>query len=456
MRTRIAIWSIIALVAVFCNGKVLGVPNQYVLEFDNELDDYVSVPHHADFNAIDDGAANTWTLECWINARSHGRIFEKNYFSFYTRPTAALRFSNNIGGNATTIDNVFQWNTWVHVAVVKEAGSNLKFYVNGQQVGSPIACPTLTPNTNLLLIGNNYSYDRGFDGFIDEFRISNINRNPGTYITLGTTSAPLGADTNTIAYWNCDEGSGTVIHSQQGAGFASHDGTFGPVHGAFDPEWRLWSYTQQDLPLPAELTSFYADNGDGKVILHWTTQSEQENAGFYIYRSVNQNDGFQRINGSIIPSQGNSEGVQNYTYEDTRVVNGIAYYYKISDEDINGQETMHNFLAVGIPGVDLGGLTVEQAILSGQLAQYRLGQNYPNPFNPITNISFQVLDAGKVHINLYNIRGEKLRTLIGGQEYDPGTYSVSVNMDGAASGIYYYELRGDRGFRTVKKMLFVQ
>jgi hypothetical protein len=360
-----------------------------------------------------------------------------------------------LGGNATTADNVFEWNTWAHIAVVKTTGSNLIFYVNGQQVGSPIACPTLTPSADNLIIGNNYFYNRGMDGFIDELRISNIARDPGTYITTGRTSPPLGADDNTIAYWNCDEGTGIVIHSQQGASFSAHDGTFGPIHGAFDPEWRSWSYPAQSLPLPIELTSFYAENGNGVVRLHWVTQSEQENAGFYIYRSVNQNDGFQRINGALIPSQGNSAGTQTYTYDDTRVVNGIPYYYKISDEDINGQETMHNFLVVGIPGVDLGGLTVEEAILNGQLAQYRLEQNYPNPFNPTTTIAFRVLETGKVYLSLYNIRGERIRTLIGGQDYEPGSYNVSVNMDGLSSGIYYYELRGDRGFRTVKKMLFV-
>jgi hypothetical protein len=190
-------------------------------------------------------------------------------------------------------------------------------------------------------------------------------------------------------------------------------------------------------------------------MLHWTTDSEHENAGFYIYRSLNRENGFARINSSIIPSAGNNEGIQAYSYEDHLVNNGIPYYYKISDEDINGYETMHNFLAVGIPGVDLGGMTVEEALLSGQLAQYRLEQNYPNPFNPTTTISFLVMDEGRVDLNLYNVRGERVRTLIDGQVYDAGHYALPVSMQGLASGIYYYELKGDRGFRTVRKMLFV-
>jgi hypothetical protein len=453
------VWWLIGIIsALFLCSLAFGVPNQYILEYDDEADDFVSVPHHSDFDAIDDGTSDTWTLEAWIYTRSHGRIFDKLYWSFYTRPDGALRFSNNAGGNATTSAGAVTWDTWAHVAVVKESGSNLKFYVNGSQVGSPIACPTLDLTTDTLIIGNGPYAVRGHNGFMDEFRISNIARDPGTYInaTYYTTTAPLGADDNTIAYWNCDEGSGTTLNSQQGSGFSSHNGTFGDVHGAFDPAWQTWNYPAQTLPLPSELTSFYAENGDGVVILHWTTQSEIENAGFHIYRSLKQNQGFQRINGSIIPSQGSSPGPQVYTYEDQHVSNGVAYYYKISDEDINGHETMHNFLAVGIPGVDLGGMTVEQAILNGQLAQYRLEQNYPNPFNPSTNITFTVLDAGEVYLSVYNVRGEKVRTMIGGDVYEAGTYSVPVNMEGLASGIYYYELKGDRGFRTVRKMLFVR
>jgi len=190
--------------------------------------------------------------------------------------------------------------------------------------------------------------------------------------------------------------------------------------------------------------------------LHWTTESEIENAGFFVYRSTNQNSGFQRINRSIIPRQGNSAGTQNYTYVDHHVTNGIAYYYQISDQDINGYETIHNFLAIGFPGVDLGGFSVEEALLNGTIAQYRLEQNYPNPFNATTTISFIVLEQGEVQISLYNIKGEKVRTLIGGDIYEPGNYQVSLNMDDMATGVYYYEMRGDQGFRTVRKMLYVR
>ena len=456
MRRKTACLVVGAMSIVLMWSLAFGVPNQYILEYSNELDNYIAVNHHADFDAIDDGTNDTWTLEAWIFPRSHGRIFDKGYFAFYTRPTAALRFANDLGGYSTTADNAVTWNTWQHVAVVKDIGSNLKFYVNGVQFGPALACPTLGITADSLVIGNNFFANRGFDGFMDELRISNIARDPSTYITSGVGSSPLGVDDNTIAYWNCDEGSGTTLLSQQGTGFSAHNGIFGIVHGGMSPTYRLWNYAAEDLPLPAELTTFFAENGNGNVILHWTTESELENAGFHIYRSMNRENGFQRINSSIIPSAGNSEITQIYTYEDHHVTNGIPYYYKISEEDINGHETMHNFLAIGIPGVDLNGLTVEQALLNGQLAQYRLEQNYPNPFNPSTTISFLVLDAGAVEMNLYNVRGERVRTLIQGEKFEAGQYSVPVNLDGLASGIYYYELKGDKGFRTVRKMLLVQ
>jgi len=91
--------------------------------------------------------------------------------------------------------------------------------------------------------------------------------------------------------------------------------------------------------------------------------------------------------------------------------------------------------------------------------EYTLSQNYPNPFNPETKIDFTVTKPGVVKISIYNILGQKIRTLIN-QEFKAGAYNVT--WDGrndfgkvASSGTYLYSLE-TKDVRLTKKMIFMK
>ncbi|MEP2445691.1 MAG: T9SS type A sorting domain-containing protein [Balneola sp.] len=71
--------------------------------------------------------------------------------------------------------------------------------------------------------------------------------------------------------------------------------------------------------------------------------------------------------------------------------------------------------------------------------EFELGQNYPNPFNPTTNINYSVGEAGPVNITVYNVMGQKVAELLNTTK-SAGSYQVSWNATGVASGIYYYRL----------------
>ncbi len=71
--------------------------------------------------------------------------------------------------------------------------------------------------------------------------------------------------------------------------------------------------------------------------------------------------------------------------------------------------------------------------------EFALGQNYPNPFNPTTNIQYSVGEAGPVNITVYNVMGQKVAELLNTTK-SAGSYQVSWNATGQASGIYYYRL----------------
>ena len=85
---------------------------------------------------------------------------------------------------------------------------------------------------------------------------------------------------------------------------------------------------------------------------------------------------------------------------------------------------------------------------------YGLDQNYPNPFNPTTEIRFRVAESGPVRITVYNLAGQTVATLLN-EVKAPGTYSVSFDAAGIASGMYLYRMES-RGFSDVKKMLLVR
>ncbi len=91
-------------------------------------------------------------------------------------------------------------------------------------------------------------------------------------------------------------------------------------------------------PLPVELSHFRParDKATGAVVITWSTQSELNNAGFFIKRS-NQRDGqFQIINASMIPGAGTSSEKQFYTYTDTTAQPNVVYYYQIEDVSLDG------------------------------------------------------------------------------------------------------------------------
>jgi hypothetical protein len=86
--------------------------------------------------------------------------------------------------------------------------------------------------------------------------------------------------------------------------------------------------------------------------------------------------------------------------------------------------------------------------------EIKLTQNYPNPFNPTTTLEFEIPNSGLVSLDVYNVLGQKVSTLI--KEFKKaGSYKVDFNASNLASGIYYYRLESN-GLILTKKMVLMK
>lgn len=88
-----------------------------------------------------------------------------------------------------------------------------------------------------------------------------------------------------------------------------------------------------------------------------------------------------------------------------------------------------------------------------------LEQNYPNPFNPHTNIRFILEEPDQVLIEVFNLKGQKVRTLVEGN-YDSGEFIVNWNgknddNQDEASGVYFYKMNTSNKSQ-IRKMILLR
>jgi hypothetical protein len=93
------------------------------------------------------------------------------------------------------------------------------------------------------------------------------------------------------------------------------------------------------------------------------------------------------------------------------------------------------------------------------ISEYKLFSNYPNPFNPQTNVKFHIREKSFVQLNIYNVMGQVVKTLVS-NSLDNGAYVYTwdgTNNRGqkVVSGVYFYRL--DAGsFSEVKRMVLIK
>lgn len=198
-------------------------------------------------------------------------------------------------------------------------------------------------------------------------------------------------------------------------------------------------------PLPVTLSSFTVVLS-GQPVIYWTTQSETNNAYWNIYRGISQNLGqtIQINDGDMILGQGTSTEPTDYSYIDNYpILENTTYWYWLECVDNAGEADILGPVSLFIPeGNGNNGTPATPD-------DYGLKQNYPNPFNPDTKINFALVEDSPVRLTIYNIKGEKIKTIF--DEFVPADMVQTAYWDGkdesgkkVASGVYLYRLRTNK------------
>ncbi|RMD87901.1 MAG: hypothetical protein D6813_12920 [Calditrichaeota bacterium] len=343
--------------------------------------------------------------------------------------------------------------------VTDNQGTALGFYVVAQQNSS-------VPNTDATLPG--LLQNGPDDGLILYDDLGNIIDavawggegdltvdDPGTVTTIGSPSANnyLHITINDDESDNSLQAPNNVV-DDDGSGWKLDAATPGAIN---------FNQTGGDLSLPVTLSSFTAIAGNGQITLRWVTESETGNLGFVLCRNTERDGEYSLISSyesnPALQGQYNFSNRHVYTFTDRMVVNGVTYWYKLADVDVNGRYTYHQPVHATPQATDSEIITTGDNLP----ADFYLYPNYPNPFNPNTTIKFYIPagedEASPVSLVVFNVLGEQVKTLYQGTRA-PGQYEV--RWDGldefgrvVPGGVYYALLKMNELQRTIK-MVFLK
>ncbi|MBN1999417.1 T9SS type A sorting domain-containing protein [candidate division KSB1 bacterium] len=131
-----------------------------------------------------------------------------------------------------------------------------------------------------------------------------------------------------------------------------------------------------------------------------------------------------------------------YTYVDNDVENN-QYFYRLKQIDKDGSYKYSIICSTSGNGPQI----------------FILSQNFPNPFNSSTTIEYKVPKNCNVNIQIYNLVGQKIKTLVNTQKekgeykiYWDGTDDLGENI---STGVYFYKINSG-AFHNVKKLLLIR
>lgn len=226
----------------------------------------------------------------------------------------------------------------------------------------------------------------------------------------------------------------TIVPPPRAAGLVWNLEESGIVSPTFSAAFGVYDGSYNGI-LPVELSSFVSTIQRNSVTLKWETSSEINNSGFEIERKLTDNNEWTKI--AFVNGFGNSNELKSYNYKDNSLNTG-NYNYRLKQIDYNGNFEYFELANEVIIGVPL---------------QFELSQNYPNPFNPSTKINFSLPVDGNVKLDVFDISGKLVKTLINNEFKPANYYTVEFNGADFSSGTYFYTIQSGNNVETRKMVL---
>lgn len=176
------------------------------------------------------------------------------------------------------------------------------------------------------------------------------------------------------------------------------------------------------------------------AVLRWRTMNETGIEGFHVMRADERDGTYERITEELVPARQNISGTQ-YELRDENIELNRTYYYQVDVYFEHGSTLSFGPFEVTV------------------LARFSLEQNVPNPFNPATTIRFTVPEACHVRLDIFDVAGRRVRSLID-NPFRAGRFHAvwdGTNDGGrrVASGVYFYRLVAGK-HRDTKKMMLLR
>ena len=207
-------------------------------------------------------------------------------------------------------------------------------------------------------------------------------------------------------------------------------------------------------PTATPLVTIDANNATGSTDFYWTNTTDPDGTPIeYIFEIMVPGDTLDTLLSSNSFSLDHSEVVE--LMEELSVTSFEATWDVHAYDGFEATGSSNGPWALSFDaGWVLGGLdnnTIPDV--------FALHNNYPNPFNPVTNIRYDIPVASDVRIDIYNIAGKKVRTLVS-REHQPGRYKIQWNATNefgspVATGMYIYKIHA-KDFVSVKKLLLMK
>ena len=195
-----------------------------------------------------------------------------------------------------------------------------------------------------------------------------------------------------------------------------------------------------DLPIISLPDSLVFDADTSDTLHLWDYISDVETPDSLLTKQ------FFPTNDSLIYDYNNNTGLLTFSADSG--FSGIVYF-NITIMDDSGavaEDTLIVIINEVISGID--------DLLNQIPNTYTLFQNYPNPFNPVTYIRFGLPKASDVILEIYNVLGQRIITLV--DTHKPaGYHKVILDATHLASGIYMYKIQSGK-FNKVKKMILMK